>query len=187
MEYVDSYLSVTWNKTNVSEQIIEENLWDFCRLFEEKGLLVGDDASISAISIGPFRIASTVELKKKDMLVNFLEITVPAIFSKVNALTFEQAYSLYLLPIALLFINLSEQCCFIKDTLQWEVLMFIKRQNQNNIYPTVGEICKSADFKGVEIWQISDCIEELGCFKNIFGDKNCLVQVDMEGRIKCLV
>ena len=187
MENIDSYLIEVWNKTNVSEQIVEENVWDFCRMLEKDDFLVGDDAAISAISIGPFKIASMVDIKRKDMFVYFLETIMPAIFSKVSGLTFDEAYSLYLLPAASLLINLADQCYWIKDLLQWEILMFIRKQNKNNIYPTINDIKKSDAFRGFEDWQIDDAIKELKDYENMLGDKNSLLQIDFEGRMECLV
>lgn len=139
MNYIDSYLSKVWNETNISEKVLEENFWDVCRVFEGAGFLISDDAAVSAISVGPFKIASTMEIQKKDLLMYFLETMVPAIFSKANGLPFEQVYSLYLLPAANLFISLTNSCYCIKDSLQWDMLMYIREKNRHGIYPTLNE------------------------------------------------
>lgn len=187
MEYIDSYLSVAWNNSNRSEKIVEENFWDFCRELEKGGFLVGDDASISAISIGPFKIVSMIEVKRKDLLLFFLETIIPAIFSKTNDLPFDQVYSLYLLPAVNLFIKLADECYWVKDLLQWEILMFIREENKINIYPTTNEIKKNDTFHGIEEWQMDDAIQELKEFKNLLGDKQSLILEDFEGRIESLV
>lgn len=187
MENIDSYIASVWNKANGFEQIVEENIWDICRVLEKEGFLVGDDAPISAISIGPFKIASTIDIKKKDMLTYFLETIIPAIFSKVSGLPFDQVYSLYLLPATNLLINLGNQCYWVKDLLQWEILMFIRKENKNNTYPTSNEIKNSDDFRGVESWQIDNAIKELKSFENMLGDRHSLISVDFDGRMECLV
>lgn len=187
MENIDSYIVEVWNKTNILEQIVEENVWDFCRMLEKDGFLVGDNAAISAISIGPFKIASMVDIKRKDMFVYLLETIMPAIFSEIRGLTFDEAYALYLLPATSLLINLADQCYWIKDLLQWEILIFIRKQNKNNIYPTIKDIKKSSVFRGFEDWQIDDAIKKLKDYGNMLGDKNSLLQIDFEGRMECLV
>lgn len=187
MENIDSYLSAVWNRKNVSEQIVEENFWDFCRILEVNGFLVGDDASISAISIGPFKIASMIDIKRKDMFTYFLETIIPAAFSKVSGLPFNEVYSLYLLPATNLLIDLANQCYFIKDLLLWEILLFIREQNKKNIYPTINEIKKSDAFRGFEDWQIDNAVDELKNYGNLLGDKHSLLEVDFQGRTKCLV
>lgn len=187
MENIDSYLSAIWNNTNKSEHIIEENLWDLCRILEDGGFLVGDDAAISAISIGPFKIASTVEIEKKDMLIFFLETIIPAIFSKVNGLSFDQVYSLYLLPAAKILISLADQSYWIRDLLQWEILLFIKKENENHVYPTCNDIKKSDTFREFEDWQVYDAIKNLEDVGNMLGNKHSLISKDFDGRMQCLV
>lgn len=187
MNKVDSYLCSEWNKVNSSEQILEENFWDLCRRLEEGGFLIGDDSAISAVSIGPFNLASTIEIEKKDKILYFLETIVPAIFSKVKGLPFDQVYSLYLLPAAGILIGLAAQSYWIKDILQWEILMFIKSENNRNIYPTNNEVKKSDDFRGFEEEQIDQAIEALKEVKSVLGDRHALIRMDFDGRMECLV
>lgn len=187
MQEVDEYLSKMWNETNTSTQIIEENFWDMCRILEKDGFVVSDDAAVSTISIGPFKIASTLDIKRKDLLIYFLETIVPAIFSKVSGLPFDQVYSLYLLPASNLLINLADNCYWIKDLLQWEILMYIKEENQHGVYPTVNDIKKSKEFTGFEERQMEDAVKKLKNFENVLGDKHKLIITDFEGRIECLV
>lgn len=186
MEYVDSYLCSVWNEINVSEKKVEENFWDLCRIMEKEGYLIGDDASVTTISIGPFKIVSKVEIERKSLLSFFLEIVVPATLTKAKGLQFDQVYALYLLPAVNLFISLASHCYWIKDLLQWEILMYIGRKNENQEYPTIEEIKKSPEFFGVESWQIDKAMEELKSFKSILGDKTSLVEVDHNGRIESL-
>lgn len=187
MEQIDKYLSKIWNETNTSTHMIEENFWDLCRVLEREGFLVSDDAAVSAISIGPFRIASTIDINRKDYLKYFLEVIMPAIFSKINDLPFDQVYSLYLLPALGLFIDLADNCYWIKDLLQWDVLMYIRKDNQHGIYPTINDIKKAKEFVGFEEWQIEDAIKQLNNQENILGDRNKLIVIDFEGKIGCLV
>lgn len=187
MQDVDGYLSKIWNETNISTQIIEENFWDMCRMLEKEGFVVSDDAAVSTISIGPFKIASTIDIKKKDLLIYFLETIVPTIFSKVSGLPFDQVYSLYLLPASNLLINLADNCYWIKDLLQWEILMYIKKENQHGIYQTVNEIKKSDEFTGFDDWQIEDAVRQLKNCESVLGDNHKLIVMDLEGRIECLV
>lgn len=146
MEYIDTYICEIWNGKNGSERIIEENVWDACRILEEHGFLNGDDASISAISVGPFKIASSLEVKRRDFLGFFVEAVLPAIISKANEMTFDQTYALYFLPAIKLFISLADQCFWIKDLLQWNLLLFVKDKNEQGIYPDVSEVKGSREF-----------------------------------------
>lgn len=110
----------------------------------------------------------------------------PATLTKAKGLQFDQVYALYLLPAVNLFISLASHCYWIKDLLQWEILMYIGRKNENQEYPTIEEIKKSPEFFGVESWQIDKAMEELKSFKSILGDKTSLVEVDHNGRIESL-
>ncbi len=187
MNYIDSYLSEVWNKTNISEKRLEENFWDVCRVLEGAGFLISDDAAVSAVSVGPFKIASTLDVQRKDLLVFFLETIVPAIFSKASGVPFEQVYSLYLLPAANLFISLTSGCYWIKDMLQWDVLMYIREKNRRGIYPTLDEIKKADEFTGLEEWQMEEAVRNLGDFENLLGDRHELITMDSDGRFQCMV
>ena len=187
MEQVERYISKMWNEINTSTYMVEENFWDMCRILEKEGFLVADDAAVSTISIGPFRIASTIDIKRRDIFIYFLKVIVPIIFSKANGLPFDQVYSLYILPAVELLINLADNCCWIKDLLQWDVLMYVKKDNQRGIYPTVNDIKKSKEFIGFEEWQIEEAIKQLKSVGNVLGDHHELIGMDFEGRIECLV
>ena len=187
MNKIDAYLCLEWNKANPSKQISEENFWDLCRKLEDEGFLTGDDSAISTVSIGPFNLASTIGFEKKDKILYFLETIVPAIFSKVNGLSFAQAYSLYLLPAVSILIKLADQSYWIEDILQWEILMFIKSKNDCNVYPTNSEIKISDDFRGVEERQIDQAIETLKGVKNVLGDKHALIRMDFDGIMESLI
>lgn len=184
---VDGYLTKIWNEMNMSVQVVEENFWDICRILEKEGFLVSDDAAISTISVGPFKIASTVDIKKKDLLIYFLETIVPIIFSKINSLSFDQVYSLCLLPAFNILINLANNCYWIKDILQWEILMYIKRENLHGIYPTVNDIKRLDEFAGFGEREIDDAVRQLKNIENVLGDSHKLIIMDYEGRIECLV
>lgn len=187
MENIDEYLSKTWNSINKYGGVMDENFWDICRRLESKGFLDSDDAAISAISIGPFKIASDIDIKKKEFLAFFLEIIIPTTFSKMSGMSFEQVYTLYLLPVINIFISLSDRCFCINDLLQWEILLYLKEKNSINIYPTVDEIKKSAQFKNFEGWQIEKSINELKNYESLLGDKHNLITLDYDGRIESLV
>ena len=186
MKYVDLYLCSKWNEINISEKKVEENFWDFCRILEKEGYLSGDDASVTTISIGPFRIVSQMEIERKNLLSFFLEIVVPALLTKAKGMQFDQVYALYLLPAANLFLSLASHCYWIKDLLQWEILMYIEKKNNSEEYPTIEEIKNSPEFSGVETWQIDQAIEELKNLTSILGDKNSLIKVDHDGRLESL-
>ena len=178
MNEIDEYLCKVWNKTNTSTQLVAENFWDMCRMLEEDGFLVADNAAISTMSIGPFKIATTIDIQKENMLNYFLKIIVPVVFLKVNCLTFEQAYDLYLLPVIEILINLVNNCFWVRDLLQWELLIFIKGKNREGIYPTIDEIIKSEEFKGFEKQKIENVIKQLKEFRSILGDGHSLIDED---------
>lgn len=187
MESIDTYISKIWNEKNDYEHIVEEHVWGFCRILEEKSFLIGDSAPISTISIGPFKIASTIDISKKEMLTYFLETIVPMIFSKANGLPFKEVYVLYLVPMAELFLDLVDKSYWVKDSLQWEIIIFIREKNKDGIYPTKDELKEADYFRGVEEWQIDNAINGLEKFETILGDKHSLIQYDFDNRLKCIV
>lgn len=189
MEYIDSYLCSVWNKEHVSEKVVEENFWDFCRELEKEGYLIGDDASVTAISIGPFKMVSKIEVNRKDLLMFFLTTVVPAIYTEVDLknLQFVQMYKLYLLPALRIFIKLADSCYWIKDLLQWKILMYVDERNKNGEYPTITEIKESSEFSGVEEYDIKNAVEELKKYKSLLGDKGALIVIDNDGRMKSFI
>ena len=65
--------------------------------------------------------------------------------------------------------------------------MYIKKENQHGVYPTVNDIKKSKEFTGFEEWQMKDAVKTLKNFENVLGDNHKLIITDFEGRIECMV
>lgn len=187
MNNVDTYICEIWNQNSLSQKLVEENFWDICRLLQREKFVNSDDTAIAAYSIGPFRMASDMEVNKKDLLHFFLEIIIPNIFSRANNLGFDQVYSLYLLPAVLLLISFADHHYWIKDSLQWELILYIQNRNKIDIYPTIREIKEAREFRDIEEKEIRIALKELSQFNSILGDIHELIEIDLEGHIKCLI
>lgn len=181
---IDQYLSNYWNKNSI-DFIYPENFWDYCRQLEDKGLLDSNNTAISAVSIGPFKIASNLEVSNKEFLTFFIETVVPAVFANCNNMQFTEAYSLFLLPALHIFLNLFSNSCFIKDQLQWEILLYIKQKNSENISPNISDI--ENEFSQIESERIKQAILKLSKLNNLLGDEYSIILKDDLGGYNSLV
>lgn len=170
---LDRYFTDMWNNNNPKNQINEELLWDLCRELESQGIAVGDDAAVSAKSIGPFRIATTLEFDQMEIVEFFLDSIIPSLFYVHAGLPFDQFYALYLLPAIKLVIKFITNTVMVNNYVDWEVLLYIKNENQQGNYPTKDDIFNN--ISNYTHQEINESVERLKSEKTI--SKNNIVLV----------
>lgn len=184
MEYLDEYLCDKWNEVHPEKRIADENTWEFCRILMEAGLLESNKSAVSTTSIGPFRIASKMKIKRRDVYDFLLDTVFPIALSASNILTFHEACTLYLIPAAKFVIAFLDNNYLIKDSLQWDILLYIKGENACNRYPKFSDLEKDEKFAGYEREQLKEALMGLEKHLNLNKDKCSLVEINQEGRIK---
>lgn len=179
----DTLLKTKWNSCRTDQLICEEQTWDLCRLLESNGYLQGNRMSIGANSIGPFRIAYG-DIKKMDILQFFIEELIPALISINSNLTFENVYSFYLIPAAMLCVKTINNTFLIRDPLEWELLLYIKEQNEKKMYPTIKEIIETKQFSNIDRSKLYNAYKCLLGRKSMLDPDKKLVSQDHNGKIE---
>lgn len=181
---IDYYLCTYWNN-NSDYKILPEHFWDFCRMLEKNGLVTPNETAISTVSIGPFNIASDLTISNNEFLSYFIESIIPIFITNYSNLPFNEVYSLFFIPLSHIFLNLLSKSCYIKDSLQWEILLYIKQQNDNNIYPNIENIHN--EFSHVEIHKIKNALLSLCKSKNMIGDEQEIIRKNILDGYESLV
>ena len=181
---VDQFIKEKWNENNPHDKIFEENTWEMCRKLEQMGLLDCDDASVTALSIGPFRIASKLDPTRREGMVFFITTIIPAIFAQKREATFDETYETYILPFIVLLVNVMSRMCIIKEWIEWDLLTHIKKENKANRFPTEKDIIMSDRFKTFEERQIKESLIKLQNYKNVVGDIFPLISKDKAGKFR---
>lgn len=185
MDYnIDKYLSECWN-SNSNEKIFPEDFWDYCRILEKNGILKPNETAISAISIGPFKMVSNLDVSNKEFFSFFIETIIPIQIANNNNLSFNEVYSLFLIPVLHIFLNLLSGSHFITDELQWEIILYIKQKNSEKHFPNFEDI--KNNFSSVNPEKIEEALLGLSDLKNLLGDEKSIVLKDDFGGYKSLV
>lgn len=182
----DLQLANIWNDIHPDSQISPEQFWDVCRELSSQEILQPNRSAVSAISIGPFHIATKLGKDKLELLDFFLERVFPALITQTASFSFEQVYPLYILPAIKVLLHFVKNIFIIKDVSMWEILIYIKRANEQNDFPTIAEI----ENHFVEISRrgnIADTVHNLFNLKNITGTGVPVVSIDENGGLHSLV
>jgi len=140
---VASQLAAAWNRVRAADGQAEPvDIWPCCQILAAAGLLQGQERDLSAIELGPFRIAVT---GRANATRDFVEVLFPA---AVAALPTGQplmgAVSGALSAACLTFIKLLERTVVFgrsdADRQRWVVLMHIKNCNSHGELPTICEV-----------------------------------------------
>ena len=183
----DKELEKLWNEKHPFDKVTIESFWELCRMLEKAGYLVGNREFIGTKSLGPFNIAyKTEDINAEDVIGFLLSTIVPILLQISGKYSFEDFYALYLLPASEILLNASKRITLVKSPLQWDLLLFIKNKNKENIYPTVTDILNSEYFQSYSHSQIKQELASLTKVSKLFG-KTDLIQFDHEGRIESLV
>jgi len=173
-DYYDIYLCERWNRSITNSRLPQERFWDLCRIFEEHGYLIKNPTAVSTLSIGPFRIATSLSLEKKDFLLFFAEIIIPVLVTESTITSLEDIWQFILLPLTNVCINLLDKTCYVKDKLAWKILLYIKNKNKNAHYPTLTEIKTMLPNK--DRIKTRETVKILLSYKNILGSSNALIE-----------
>src|SRR5262249_19254071 len=116
--------------------------WSLCGSLAERGLAVSDSSGVAAKQIGPFRLA--LKGDGPDTVNAMIETVIPIAVSYAAADGSSSA-AYYVAALSFAFHVLSATCasgCLIKSPDEWDVLLFIKSQNQRKppSHPNVDDI-----------------------------------------------
>ncbi len=89
-----------------------------------------------------------------------------------------------MIPAAKFVVAFLDNNYFIKDSLQWDILLYIKEENACNKYPLFTDLEKDEKFVGYEREQFKEALEGLEKHLNLNKDKCSLIEINQEGRIK---
>lgn len=182
---VDKQLEILWNENHSSETVKAEQFWEFCRYLENAGYLEGNREFVGTKSLGPFNIAYK-DIDSKDVIDFFLSTVIPILLQLSNQYSFKDFYALYLLPAAEILLSASKHIVLVNDSLQWDLLLYIKNKNKESIFPTINEVSESEQFCDFPNIEIKKALTSLKKASTLFG-KNELIRFDHDGRIECLV
>jgi hypothetical protein len=116
--------------------------WSLCAALAEHGLAISDSSGVAAKQIGPYRLA--IKGDGPENVNALIETMIPIAVSYAAAdATGGTAY--YIAALSFAFHVLSATCasgCLIKNADEWDILLFIKSQNQASppVHPTVEDI-----------------------------------------------
>lgn len=186
MSSIDALFSNTWNEFHPDAITAPEHFWDICRELSSYNVLQFDAGAVSTVQIGPFYIASNLELSKRSIFTFFLESVFPMIIANTSDLSFNEAYPLYILPAIKVLLYFLNNVYLIDDLDQWEMLICIKSDNENGFFLTPSEISKKW---GNEKFckSINSILSKLSSAKNIAGNVKPLISFDENGRVHSLV
>ena len=184
MCYIDNILKEKWNSIHENSIVSEEQFWEICRIFEKAGYAEGNRKTVGIRTIGPFNIVNK-DFQRKDILSYFLQVIIPAFMQKAQNLQFEDFYAIYLIPLVQIFIGINTNFTFVKDELVWEILLYLKRENVNNRYPTLDDLKEDEFFKEHSVKDINNAFNAILNMKTVIGDSKKIIEIDKQGRISC--
>ena len=180
----DSLLKDIWNENSADVLIGEEQVWDICRIFESAGMLKGNTKFVGVRTIGPFHIAYK-DVSKMDILTFFATELMPALISYNKDMKFEDVYGFFLCPAAMFCAKAINDTFLIKDPLEWEILLLIRKLNKKNVYPSPKEVILLEELQNFDKVKIYNACRNL-TLKTSFFDKNQkLINQNHDGRLEC--
>jgi hypothetical protein len=147
-ETLDEFIALTLTRaiasTGQGQQITVSApaTWSLCVALAERGLAYSDSSGVAAKQIGPYRLAMKDD--GAENLNTVIETIIPIAVSYAAAEAVGgTAY--YIAALSFAFRVLSATCassCLIKNADEWDVLLFIKSQNQASppVQPTIDDI-----------------------------------------------
>ncbi|MFI9536819.1 hypothetical protein ACIG56_26660 [Nocardia fusca] len=119
-----------------------EDFWACCQVLADGGLLIGQQQDLAAISLGPFKLATS---KFGTPAREFVEVLIPGVIGSLPAgATGAGAATGALTAAATCLIKLLNEGVVFRstpdDVLRWAVLVFIKSSNDDGVEPTRAEV-----------------------------------------------
>lgn len=136
-EDVAAVFATAWNARH-TDQAQPADFWPCCRIMAEAGLLVPDETNLTAVSIGPFRLAVP---KDNRPVVDFVEVLFPSVAaSAAMGQPVTGAVSGVLTAACTTFVKLYRQGTVFgrsaRDRLRWNVLMAVRDDNARAVDPS---------------------------------------------------
>lgn len=183
---IDKKLSEIWNESH-DNKISPENMWEICRELCDLGLIQQNSSAVSAVKVGPFKIATSFNPSNDEALMFFIECIFPIIVTGVsNNISFEEAYQLYIIPIIRLFIYTLKNSFFIKDENIWKIMLYIKKKNLEGTFPTIDDLNEKLKQEKINA-NPEEIIRKCNELKNNLGESKPIFIIDSDNRIQSLI
>jgi hypothetical protein len=136
-------MAQSWNAMyGVSSMAEPIDMWPCCNILAQSGVIVGQQEDLSAISMGPFKVAIP---RNRGIVRDFVEVLFPATVAALPASQpLTAAVSGSLSAACLVFVKLLDRGVIFgrspADTERWNILMFVTNCNSSNFYPTICEV-----------------------------------------------
>lgn len=117
-------------------------MWPCCQILAESGFVVGQQEELSAVSLGPFKVATA---RNEAPVRDFVEALFPAAVAALPSSTpLASATTGILTAACLLFVKLLDRGVIFtrrqEDRLRWAVLMDIAVRNREDAHPTSHDV-----------------------------------------------
>ena len=127
----------TWNSVN-ADKAIAADFWPCCRVLAGAQLLAAQETKLTAVSIGPFRLAVP---KEDSPVVDFVEVLFPStVASAATGQVVQGAVAGVLTAACTVFVKLYRKGTVFgrgeDDRLRWDVLMTVRNDNARTIRPS---------------------------------------------------
>lgn len=136
-EDIAAAFAVAWNSVD-NDHAVAADFWPCCRVLADAGLLAAQETSLTAVSIGPFRLALP---NANRPVLDFVEVLFPAVIAS--------AATNHALPGAVSGVLSSACVTFVKlyregtvfgrgetDRLRWDVLIAVRNDNAGAVRPS---------------------------------------------------
>jgi hypothetical protein len=142
---VAAAMAASWNQRH-GTTATPVDMWPCCQLLAESGFVVGQQEDLSAISLGPFKIAAA---RNEAAVRDFVEALFPAAVASLPSSTpLASAVTGGLTAVCLIFVKLIDRGVIFtrspEDRLRWAVLMEIAAHNREDPPATLNGLTENA-------------------------------------------
>lgn len=129
--------ATAWNSIN-NDQALAADFWPCCRVLVDAALLAAQETNLTALSIGPFRLAVSGDNRP---VIDFVEVLFPSVIaSTATGQAVPGAVSGVLTAACTTFVKLYRQGTVFGrseiDRLRWDVLMAVRSDNAHAVQPS---------------------------------------------------
>lgn len=172
-----------------------DDFWACCQVLADGGLLIGQQQDLAAISLGPFKLATS---KFATPAREFVEVLIPGVIGSLPAgATAAGAAAGVLTAAATCLIKLLNEGVVFRstpdDVLRWTVLVFIKNCNDNGVEPTRAEVLAYFRSSGSPAGWVDEEIDTAvtwlldGDFRAVLGSAPSPLVREVGGRLRSRV
>lgn len=142
---VAAAMAASWNQGHGVATATPADMWPCCQILAESGLVVGQQEDLSAISLGPFKIAAA---RNEAAVKDFVEALFPAAVASLPSSTpLASSVTGGLTAVCLIFVKLIDRGVIFtrgpQDRLRWAVLMEIAARNHKDSPLTLHGLTKT--------------------------------------------